>query len=148
MSWKNKALPLILRSAFFCVVLSPILNMVRYLFNYSSSQVQLLGSLGNYSLLLAILLGLLLVTVIEKPNIALTIFVLICDALVLFALYTNFLTEDHFTIIFFCGFMPVFLLIIVLSYPKTARYMMDKYHEAVRPTVSQKTFQQKSNLPY
>src|ERR1041384_5912076 len=138
MTWKNKVLPLILRSAICIFIIRSMLIMLRNLFNFSSSQVSLLKSTENYLLLVAVLLGVMLVTLIEKPSKVLTVFVLICDVLILLALYTNFFTEDYFTVIFFCGFIPVFLLIIVLSYPKTAHYMMDKYQEEVGPTQPQK----------
>jgi hypothetical protein len=132
MPWKKKALPpLITRIISYCMYIHAGLILWSFI-DRNDTFLSLRETLTSYSLLLIALLCILLVTVIEKPNEVLNKFVIYCDMLILVALVTTFFIEDNFVIQFFCGFMPGFIMLIVLSYPKTAHYMQDKYYEAVR----------------
>lgn len=108
----------------------PLMSIFSVITVLGISDGNILRPLREYSLIAILLLLLALVTVVEKPTEALTVFVVICDLLILAGLIM-YLRVDNTGWFLFILF-PVMVLLIVLSRPNTAHYMMDKYDESLR----------------
>jgi hypothetical protein len=127
MHWTYKPLPRLIVKIM-CLLIC--INTVIVIWKISDGNP--LHSLGDYILIAVMLLFAALVTVVKKPTDNLTAFVIICDVLIIAGLIISLWVETPFPIVFLLIVLPVIALLIVLSRPNTAHYMMDKYHESVR----------------
>jgi fumarate reductase subunit C len=128
MHWTYKPLPqLILRAIHLLICLNTGINLWWVITGSNTSSV-----LRNYSSSALVLFFLALVTVVEKPTKGLTGFVIICDSLILIGLIMCLWVERSFLVLPVFIALPVIALLIVLSRPKTAHYMVGKYYEAVQ----------------